>query len=368
MEFSVELAAPGDDPAIRHLVATNPVPGNVAVTYEREPDYFLGCPTMGRFYQVGVARHRESGQIAGVACRATRPRFVNGRAEEVGYLGQLRVEARFRRRGLVSSAMRFLRELHADRRVTGYLTTIIEGNHVASGALVHRPRPHFPIYREVERFCTLALVVRTAKAVARSPYKIRRGSEGDLGVIVSFLRGNGPEKQFFPVYEEDDFRDNPVTLGFQVQDFLLAHHKNELVGVIGLWDQSSYKQTVVWAYSGYLRWGRPLLSAGARLAGAQRLPSPGQPIHFAYASFICVADNDPEIFRVLLRKVYNLAAERRYAFLMVGLAARDPLLSVARRYAHLTYPSRLYTVGWEEGEFFHERLDNRIPYVEIAEL
>jgi len=368
MEFSIELAAPDDDPAIRRLLATNPIPGSVAVTYEREPDYFLGCRTMGRFCQVGVARHRPSGQIAAVGCRATRPRFVNGRPEEVGYLGQLRVDARFRGRWLVSSAMRFLRQLHADGRVTGYLATIIEGNHVASGVLVHRPRRHFPTFREVERLCTLALILRTPKPVAQSPYKMRRASDGDLGAIVSFLRIHSAAKQFFPVYEEDDFRESSVTLGFRVQDLFLAHHKNELVGVIGLWDQSSYKQTVIWEYSGYLRWGRPLYSAGAGLAGAQRLPSPGQPIHFAYASFICVADNDPQIFGVLLRHAYNLAAERRYAFLMVGLAVRDPLLSVARRYAHLTYHSRLYTVCWEEGGLFHERLDNRIPYVEIAAL
>lgn len=368
MEFSVELATSDDDPAIRRLLATNPVPGSVTVTYEREPNYFLGCGTMGHFCQVGVARHRPSGQVVGVACRATRSLFVNGQVEEVGYLGQLRVDERFRGRWLASSAMRFLRQLHADGRVTGYLATITEGNLVASGILVHRPRRHFPTFREVDRLCTLAIILRGPKAVPRSPFDICRGSEEDLGAIVAYFRQHGAAKQFFPAYEEDDFRGNPITLGFPAEDFFLARRNGDVVGVIGLWDQSGYKQTVVQTYSGVLRWAKPSYNIGARLAGAQPLPSPGERIHFAYASFICAAENDSGIFRVLLRYVYNLTAERGYAYLMVGLAARDPLLTVAREYAHITYHSRLYTVCWKEGGQFHERLDDRIPYVEIAAL
>jgi len=71
---------------------------------------------------------------------------------------------------------------------------------------------------------------------------------------------------------------------------------------------------------------------------------------------------------VLLRCVYTLAAERGYAYLMVGLSALDPLLQVASQYAHIPYYSRLYTVCWEDEVSFHEKLDQRVPYLEIAAL
>src|SRR3712207_9243112 len=99
MEFSIELATPGDDSAIRRLLATNPVPGRVTVTYEREPDYFLGCGTSGRCHQVLIARHLPAGEIVGIGSRAIRPLFVNGEVEEVGYLSQLRVRSEERRVG-----------------------------------------------------------------------------------------------------------------------------------------------------------------------------------------------------------------------------------------------------------------------------
>ena len=366
-DFSFELAKRHDDPDIRRLLAKNPVPGNVAVTYEREPDYFLGCGTMGQFWQVLVARHNPTGEIVGLACRATRPLFVNGKIEEVGYLGQLRVDRRFRGRWVVA-LVRLARQLHGDGRVGGYITTITEENAVAQGVLVDHPRRNHPIYRQVGQLCTLALILRRSKPFRSSPYEICRGSEANPSEIVSFLRSQGPNKQFFPAYTQQDFRDNVTTLGFKFDDFVVARRNGKIVGVIGLWDQSEYKQTVVQAYSGALRFVRPFYNVRARLTWAQPLPPPGQAINHAYASFICVENNGPEVFSALLRHVYNEAVRRGYAYLLVGLDSRDQLLPVAQRYPHITYLSRLYTVCWDEEGEFHARLDGRIPYVEIAAL
>jgi hypothetical protein len=367
-DVALRLARPEDDEDIRHLLANSPVPGRVELTFEHEPSYFLGCQTMGPFTQVIVGRHEPTDELAGIACRATRLRFVNGRAEEVGYLTHLRVDPRFRGRWLVSHGYRFMRELHADGRVGGYITIIGEENAQAMGILVSRRRGHIPLYREVARLASMAFVIRGPKRVIASSYEIRRGSETELGEIVACLRQHGSAKQFFPVYSEEDFcRDSKLTLGFRVGDFFIACRGREVVGVVGLWDRSDTKQAVVQGYSGLLRWARPAANVGARLVGAQPLPAPGERLSMAYASFICVADNEPELFRVLLRQAYNLAAERGYAYLIVDLAEHDPLLGVAGRYAHLTYQRRLYTVSWDDGEF-HRRLDGRVPYVETAAL
>ncbi len=368
LDVRFDLARPDDDAAIRRVLRTNPVPGGVVVSYEREPDYFLGCGTMGRSYQVVVGRNHPDGAIVGFVSRAIRPRLVNGRPEDVGYLSHLRVDKPFRGHWLVARGFRYMRHLHADGRVAGYLVTITEENVEARGILVDRPRRHFPAFREVDRLHTLALIVRAPKALPPSPYDIRRGSSEESGAVVAFLREHGAAKQFFPVYDVDDFGAGPTTRGFAAEDLFIARYNGKIVGVLGLWDQSEYKQTVVRAYSGAMRWGRPFYNACARMLGAHSLPPPGEHLRSAYASFICVAGNDPDLFHLLLRYVYNLAAERQYAFLIVGLSERDPLLAVARRYAHITYRSTLYTVCWEEGGSFHDRLDDRVAYVEVATL
>ena len=130
-----------------------------------------------------------------------------------------------------------------------------------------------------------------------------------------------------------------------IRDLVMARREDRIVGVLGLWDQSGYKQTVVQSYADPLRRARPLYNLAARLTGIQPLPGKGQHIRSAYASFVCVEHDDPGIFAALLREVTRLAATRGYAYLMLGLAERDPLLPTARGYPHIAYHSTLYVAG-----------------------
>ncbi|MGE5673704.1 MAG: hypothetical protein ACM3XM_07430 [Mycobacterium leprae] len=361
MEFAVTLATPADDPAIRRLLRENPVPGAIALSFEREPDYFLGCAPMGRSVQVLVARHLPTGDVAGICCRAIQHRYVNGVPQAIGYLGELRVDPRYRGRWLVSQGMRAIHELHADGQVSAYLATITEGNSEAEGVLVDRARRHFPAFRPVDRLHTLALMLRRRRPHSHG---VDAATAQDLPAVLAFLNRCGPEKQFFPVMEAADFNQPGLTIG----DLLLVREQGEIRGCVALWDQSSFKQSRVRGYGGALGWGRPLYNAGARLLGYQPLPAPGESLRNAYATCLCVAGNDPEVFRRLLGALYDKAAGLGYAYLTLGLFEGDPLLPVANRFPHITYRSRLYTACWEDGGTFHDRLDQRIPYLDIAAL
>ncbi|MBI3959430.1 MAG: hypothetical protein HY328_11545 [Chloroflexi bacterium] len=364
--YTFTLAHPTDDPAIRRLLRENPVPGQMTLSYEREPDYFLGSPVMGPFSQTLVARHEESEAVVGLATRSVRPLFVNGQVEDVGYIGQLRVGAAHRGRWLVPAGFRLFHQLHQDGAARGYITTIIEGNAEAEGLLVEKVRRHYPAYRRMERIFTLALILRHPQRV-RSRVEIRTAAEVDLSDVVAFLHREGRRKQFFPVYSAEDLT-GPATRGLRLEKMAVALRGGKVVGVLALWDQSAYKQTVVRAYRDDLRRMKSFYNWGAKLLGAQPLTEIGQPIHFAYAAFACVEADDPLLFRPLLQTVYNWAAERRFAFLMIGLGESDPLLPVARGWLHIPYISILYTVCWQKDEAWRQGLDGRLPYVEIGTL
>jgi len=365
VSFRLYLATKEDEADIRRLFRTNSVPGHVTVTYEREPDFFLGCGVTGQSYQVVVARHEPTGELAGVVCRAKRRVWIDGQKVEVGYLSGGRVDERFRGRWLVSRGLRFLGDLDATDTVPVYLATITGENHEARGLLVDKPRPGLPRFEEVGRLYTAVIPVRATPVSRDQANGIRCAVPEDLPRIVSFLNEYGRERQYFPLYSEEKFRDS-ATLGFSVEDFVVFERGGELSGVVGLWDQSAYKQTVVRSYSKELRWTRPLYDTAARLTRRHPLPVPGEPLRSAYAAFVCVAYDDTFVFRALLRRIYELAAKRGYAFLVAGLAANNPLLAEARRYAHVPYRSTLYSVSWRGG--LHATLDGRIPHVEVATL
>ena len=141
-----------------------------------------------------------------------------------------------------------------------------------------------------------------------------------------------------------------------------------IVGTLGCWDQRSFKQDVIDAWPPVLAGVRPVWNAVASLLGGPALPPPGGAIPSAFAALVCVARDDPAVFRALLGRAARMAARRGCGFLMLGLADPDPLLgAVGGAGRTITYRSDLFAVSWSD-ERPGADLDARVPYWEIATL
>jgi hypothetical protein len=185
--------------------------------------------------------------------------------------------------------------------------------------------------------------------------------------VIRFLNLHGAERQF-STYWTDEVLARLSPLGLNAGDLRIARRGDQIVGIAGIWDQSTYKQTIVRAYSGWLRFMTPLYNKGAPFLGRRKLPRPGEQIKSAYASPFCIANNDLSVCRALLRDLLNLAQSRGFHTLLIGLDANDPLMNAAREYSHVVYPSRIFLAEWPNGESIHEQLDRRPAYIDIATL
>lgn len=86
-----------------------------------------------------------------------------------------------------------------------------------------------------------------------------------------------------------------------------------------------------------------------------------------FASFLCVTNIDPDIFGLLLQLAYNLDAARGCGYLTICLMESDPL-TVAQRYLHTPYRSRMYTVTWDDETVWVGQPDERSLYLEVTAL
>lgn len=363
-DFEFRWATPDDDPDIRALIGSVAMPGAVAVRFAREPDYFLGTTIMGRPCDVLIARHQADGQLAGIACRAEHRAYLNGQEAQLGYIGQIRVAQPFRGRWLVHQGEKWFREAGPPDLL--YFGVIASENPRARQLLVGSRPPGGWHTRCLSGITTCAIILRRARAYHAPGVEVQPGSPETLGEIIAFLRRLGPRRQFYPAYTVEDFNGGTALRGLQPQHIMVARRGNSVVGVMAVWDQAAYKQDVVDAYGPALRRLRPVYDLIARLFGAHPLTPPGQAIRLAFASCICVADDDPAVMRALLSACANNAYQRGKAFLMLGLADSDPLLAVARRYLHITYHSDLFAISRSEAPV--NQLDGRVPYIEIATL
>ena len=367
-DFAFAEAVPADDAALRRLLAETPMPGSITVTFEREPSYFTGCATMGHRCDVLVARHLPDGELAGVMCHAMRPVFINGEEREVATIGQVRVAPQFRGMGLLTRGLPlFVERSRPDLPNFGVMA---EGNAAARRSMVRHPPPGFVVH-DVARINTLGIIVRRPKRARYSGVSPVRARPGDLEEVVAFLRRHGRRRQYYPAYQLSDFGEGGVLPGLLPDDVIVARRGGNIAGTIAVWDQSSYKQTIVQSYIHSLERLRPWFNRVAPAFGAAQLPAPGEEIRSANAALLCVAGDDRDVMCSLLRAAYNEAYRRGLAYLLIGLTDEDPLLTVARRYLHIPYRSWLQASAWRPEDIgcdLYPVLDGRPAYVEIAAL
>jgi hypothetical protein len=367
--YRFELATPADDADLRHVLAATPMEGRIAVTFRREPSWFAGAVVDGRFRQVIACRDLQTGRIIGFGCRSIREVYVNGLPGVVGYLSSLRVLPEHRNLGLVARGYAAFRELHGDGRVPFYLTTIAAGNRTALSVLTSG-RAGLPVYHLAGAYHTVALALpRRRTATPAGKVSVRPAKMEDLPAVLSLLAAVGPRRQFFPRLEVNDFLSpEGMMRGLSFDRFLLAERGGRLVGTLAGWDQHSYRQSVVHAYHGWLRWVRSLYNAWAWGSGRPGLPRPGVAFAYLMGALPVVAEDDENVFAALLEALRNQAAGGPWTHLLIGLHEADALLHVAQRYQAACYVTHLFLVCWPNGVAARTAVDRRVPYLEAGSL
>lgn len=361
--MTLDLATPDDDAPLRRLLAACPMPGRVALTYEREPNFFAADALLGP--EVDTVVTRRADDVVAVAQRAIRERFVGGVPRRVGYLGALRVRADAQGRGLVARGYATIRDLHRhDGQTPFYLTSITEENDVSKGILVDKPRPTIPDYREAAPFTTFAILARRERP--RLPPGVTLAPATDWAEVAAFLLEHGRLRDGFPVWTEDALAALP---GLAPQDVWVARRDGRIVGTLACCDVRSVRQSVVRGYDAGMRRLRPLANLAARMLRLPPvLPAEGEPVASVFAALPCVAGDDPAVFAALVAAVRTEAFRRGAAFVLAGAAPSDPLAPVLRRRLHVAYRARLYTVAWADGAEVAAAFDGRLAQPDIATL
>jgi hypothetical protein len=348
--FRFELAGPADDAELCRLLARVVMPGQVRITLRREPSYFAAARLDGPFHQVIVARDAADGGIAAMGSRSVRSRFVNGRPTPVGYLSNLRVLPEYRSGTILARGYRYFKELDGDGASQFYLTTISATNEPAITSLTAR-RAGLPAYHYWGKYHTVAIPLMRPRRPEQGALdvQVRSAIIDDRPVLFELLRRAAVQYQCFPCYEADDlFCETGTFMGLQPADVLIATRHGQPVGMLGCWNQASFRQTILEGYGAPLHYLRPWYNLLARLRGAPRLPPPGSPLRCLVAALPLVVDHDPAVVASLIEE-----AQRRYSggvldVLLVGMYESDPLLPVVQQFAAFSFVTNVYLVTWQD--------------------
>ena len=157
---------------------------------------------------------------------------------------------------------------------------------------------------------------------------------------------------------------SPLLPGFSWENLYVYRQDGRVLGTLGVWDQQSFKQTMVTNYSHRMRVIRPVYNLYAAMLGNPRLPPAGATIKVLYLAF---ASGDVRAFAELLRQVCDDWSGRGYDYLSVGFCVDHECSSIAARYATQRIASTLYIVYWPESSVSLPQ-ESRPVHPEIATL
>ena len=366
-QFQFALAQSEDNAELRSFLGNNPVPGNIEVTFEREPDFFAGSEIRGELNQTIAVRELKHNKIVGVASRSVAKAFVNGQPTELGYLGDLRLSPDYRNGSLLARGYRFLKGLHGDGRALIYTTAIFAENTRALATLT-AGRAGLPTYHPMGCLDCSGINLGRTKPPFEARCDVERGSLALLPQIVECLNRNNARKQFAPFHSCEEFLRGKRWRDFNVSDFYVALRGGRVIGVIGQWNQRGFKQTRVVRYSGNLRWLVPIAKMTHPLIKGRRFPEVGEELRSFYVCFVAVDDDNVSVFRALLRGLYRDAVTGDAMFALTSLHQEDPLRAVLADYSLTPFCARIYCVCYANGEPDFGKLDKRVPYMEAATL
>ena len=336
------VATADDDAAIRRLLLENPMQGAIRLTFEREPDYFRSVGLAGSHDQTIIAFSQ--GQIVCMGRCSQRDCWINGQVTEAGYLAELRLDARARGRfAIVRDGYRFFCELQRSSPAGFYFTSIAADNHRARQFLERGARG-MPTYRFLSELVTLLVAVPRHPRAAS--IQLVPATPACLQEMVRLLNESARRYQLAAVWTEENLHAMEKH-GLPLTHILLARDGGKIVACGALWDQRSFRQTVVRGYSSALTAIRPLVNIAAHVFRTPRLPRVGSALAHAFLSPLAIADEAETMLPNFIASCFQAANKFGVEYLTLALPADDPRLSLLqRRFSTRLYRSRLYRVDW----------------------
>lgn len=328
---AVRDALPEDDAALVALAAACPMAGDVTLCVDRAPSFFALTRLEGEHCRVGVAE--AGGEIVGCVAASVRTAYLNGRPTLTGYAGDLKVHPAYRGGGAADALERYtctaLRDLGGAGDLPTMLTILAGNRSMERRAAGPRGLPR------LARFATVlvhAVPLLWPRAASEDGVRVEPARESDVEEMGALWQRLAPQRQLAPVLDAPALhawlRRAP---GLDTHDYLVARRRDgRIAAFLAVWEQRSFKQLRVLAYSARLGAARAVVNALAPLTRTPRLPAPGAVLPVLATAHLCVPAGGAALLRALVRRAYAARRGGGHAFLTLALDRRDPLNAALR--------------------------------------
>lgn len=375
-QFFSRAARAEDDLSIRKIIRVPLTTRGVLLSFQREPSYFRASLVIYKNNDHSVVEDSQSKEIVACFSNGSRPCYVNGVLKEMRYSCDLRINPAYRGNVLNFLATR-MRETMAEPNFSQNI--IYHDNHIAKAA-IQTGKFGMPDYYPEGDVETLTLTgfkserkIQQFLSQQASSAQLKRITQCEaeakhILLMNDFVKKMSAYYNYIPAYDFSELvQKQPYFQGLELKDFQLYFDGDHLVGMFGLWDQHSFKQTKIVGYDKVIGFARPFYNLYAQFSGGLSLPKKGQSMKYhVLHSLLC----EPEFMALhhrMLKDAYALSLKKGIRNLSFTLSRKDPRLQLNQFYKGELITGTYAFVSFS-GDPRGEMDPKLIPYFEVGRI
>ena len=354
-ETGFRQADRSDDEPLKELMNVPMQTRGIWLSFEREPSFFNGQQIISTDPMTSV--YELDGELAAAFSNGKRLCYINGELKSLGYACDMRISLKARGKKLMSvSYAELLKQLRSSE-IDYTQNIVLKGNQAALVA-VRSTKPVDATYVPLVPLHTLTLTGFRTKANHTS-LVIREATQDDVAAMNQLAKRMGQFYQMLPHYDFSKLgTDDPYYLGLSITDFVLCFDDEQLVGLVGVWDQKMIKQTRVVKFDKKIALIRPFYNLIAPYFKLLPLPKSGECFDYRILHSLFCEPERLDVCDALIRKAHQKARLSGSDAVTFTLAETDPRFKLLSGYAgeKLVGMYGLYLAGDDPRGGFDPRL------------
>jgi hypothetical protein len=367
LRYNIRLAQPEDSSALLRLINETPQEGSISLNFERQPDFFHATGVTTSEPEVWLMEDLHNSKLVASFSIGKREVYVNGKKRLTRYGNDLRIHQDYKGGRTLFRLFKKYKELMQDE----WMQTVILDENKASVDTVGSGRLSLPTYHNAGQFITHMVALN--KSYSPSCKQVRRATVDNIDEIQRFFDQHAKHKEFYPCYNFKKIGSKDAYYrNLNISDYFLYYNNQELIGVVGTWNQKEFKQTRFLSYHGSMKILRHINNIMSTFLGGLNLPPAGSLANYISLHSTLIKDNQPDILKKILTHILFEYKDSVYDALIIGFDKRDPLHNALQGFKSHTLTSNHYLASYgDKPEYLNLQAEQNAPalfYLEPSRL
>jgi hypothetical protein len=343
------LATNDDNQQLIELTSDSGMAGDIALRIDRKPDFFKLLNMRGES-KVFVAV--DGDQIVGSVCVSKEDVYVGGQIYPLQYLGDFKIAEPYRNKFIGFRLCKLLEKHVLDIGADLAFLNYAKGN--TKPIRFFGNRPNIPDFESLGVFNIHQFIGKKKKAFHPKYEVISNKVTEDL---LTFLNIHYRNYELGNVITPDKLEGSTV---FTVQE------NGKIIAALCLLDTMNVKQNVVTEVSWKMKYLLKILNSLNSVLGLSKMPELNKPVSMIYIKYLAVQNNEKQLVRILIGHARNIAYEKSYSFVSVGLHEKDPLNKCLSGIFKMTFNSVGMVLSLKNNKKLIEKVKQGIPFADYS--